>query len=314
MAHIGTRKFAAEQADTRLGRLAFQINRTMKCRDADSVHDLRVAIRRFSQALRVFKPYFRGKEVRKIRRELTEMMDVAGEVRNSDIALNMISKSRASDTTGVRPKFEKHRQDSERALVGLLKHWVDRKSSLKWRGTVASAGNTNSDALEDPPIATTAQQLLPGMAQDFFDHGKEAGRQKASPRELHQFRIALKKFRYTLELFTSVYGPPLNASLERIRRAQGLLGDINDCETVRSMLSQYKVANKSLSWLTKRRRRRIEKFQRYWTETFAAEGALRSWTALLSRPGVSMREPRKPSSRAGGLGPQTARRRPVAVA
>src|SRR5678815_1939319 len=98
MAHTETRKFAYDQAYRRLGRLAFQINQTVRSRDAEAVHDLRVAIRRFSQVLRVFKPCFRGKEVRKIRRELKQIMVLAGEVRNCDIALQLMSKSQRRDT------------------------------------------------------------------------------------------------------------------------------------------------------------------------------------------------------------------------
>jgi CHAD domain-containing protein len=309
MAHPETRKFAYDQAYRRLRRLAFQVNQTVRSRDAEAVHDLRVAIRRFSQVLRVFKPCFRGKEVRKIRRELKQIMDLAGEVRNYDIALRLTSKPQRRDTAGLRPTLEDHRRERDRALVAFLKHWVDRQSSLKWRGAVASAAAANSDASTKVPIEKTAPRLLPRMAQEFFERGNEAAGAKTSPRELHQFRIAAKKFRYTLELFTSVYGPALESSLERIRRVQGLLGDINDCDTVRSLLSQYKEADKVTSWLKKRQRRRIEEFKRHWTETFAG-GELRTLRALLSHPGGDIRATRKPAARAG-VASHTAGRRPA---
>ncbi len=178
---------------------------------------------------------------------------------------------------------------------------------------MASAATTNGEALSKAPIARTTQEMLPRMVQEFFECGNEAVKTKASSRQLHQFRIVSKKFRYTLELFTSVYGPPLNSFLERIKRVQGLLGEINDCDTVRRMLSQYKEADSVTSWLKKRQRRRIEEFQRYWTETLAADGDLRSWSTLLSRPAGSIRQARKPAARAG-VASQTAGRRPIAVA
>jgi len=313
MAQIETRKFASDQADRRLGRLAFQINQTVKSRDAEAVHDLRVALRRFSQVLRVFKPCFRGKEARKIRRELKQMMDLAGEVRNCDIALKLMAKSRRRDITGLPPKVQDLRREGERALIAFLRHWVDRKSSLKWRGVVASTTTTNGEAFARATIARTAQRMLPRMAQQFFKRGNEAAKTKASPHELHQFRISSKNFRYTLELFTSLYGPPLNSSLEKIRRGQRLLGDINDCETVRDMLSHYKATDELTLWLKKRQRRKIEQFQRCWTETLAADGEVRKWNALLRRPEGSLRETRKPPARAASVS-QTASRPPVAVA
>ena len=75
-----------------------------------------------------------------------------------------------------------------------------------------------------------------------------------------RFRIASKKSRYTLELFTSLYGPGMNTSLDKIRRAQALLGEIS--ETVRSLVSHWKSADGLMSWLRKRQRRKIDEFQR----------------------------------------------------
>ena len=88
IASVPTRRFTRDQVDRLLGRLAYQVSRAIKSHSAEAVHDLRVTIRRFAQALRVFKPCFHGKELRKIRRELKRIMVVGGEVRNHDIALD----------------------------------------------------------------------------------------------------------------------------------------------------------------------------------------------------------------------------------
>jgi len=313
MAPTETRKFAQEQAYKRLGRLAFQINQTVRSRSAEAVHDLRVATRRFAQVLHVFKPCFRGKEVRKIRRGLKQMMDLAGEVRNCDVALKLMSKHRRGEATGLRQTLENLRREEARVLAAFLKQWADRQSSLKWRGALANATTAKTDAAGKAPIARTAQRILPRMAQEFLELGNEAARTRISPRELHQFRIASKKFRYTLELFAPVYGPPLESSLEKIRRIQELLGDINDCDTVRNLLSQFKDVEKMTSWLKKRQRRRIEEFQRYWTDTFAGDDEMRRWRSLLSRPGGATRQARKPAGRAG-VTSQAAGRGSAAVA
>jgi CHAD domain-containing protein len=293
---IETRTFASEQADKRLGRLAFEIGRVAKSRNADAVHDLRVTLRRFSQALRVFKPCFRGKESRKIRRELKQIMTLAGEVRNCDIALKLLSKSKRGDDTDVRSKLQSRRRESERVLVATLKRWQARKSSRKWRSVLEIA------VVQTPQnfhLAKTAQQLLLRMAGDFFEFGNRAARAKASPAELHQFRIASKKFRYSLELFTPLYGPSLNPLLGKIKRTQGLLGDVNDCETVRAMISQYKDADGLTVWLRKRQRKRIAEFQKYWGEAFGVGAERRSWSDFLRHTTGKSREVRKPIARRG---------------
>ena len=75
-----TRQYAIEQIDRLLGQLAFQISRTLRSHDPPSVHALRVAIRRFSQALLVFAPCFPAKDIKKIRFRLGEIMAPAREV------------------------------------------------------------------------------------------------------------------------------------------------------------------------------------------------------------------------------------------
>ena len=103
---IETRKFAGQNAARLLRRLAFQMNLTKKAPDSDSVHDLRVSIRRFTQVLGVFKSCFPGKETRKIRRRVKKLMQLAGAVRNFDIALKLLSKSRTTEAASLRPKLE----------------------------------------------------------------------------------------------------------------------------------------------------------------------------------------------------------------
>jgi CHAD domain-containing protein len=53
------------------------------------------------------------------------------------------------------------------------------------------------------------------------------------------------------------------SALKKVGRAQELLGEINDCEMARGLLSQYKVANGVTSWLRRRQHRKIDEFQRY---------------------------------------------------
>jgi CHAD domain-containing protein len=310
IAGTATRRFAREQADRLLGRLAFQIGRAIKSRNAEAIHDLRVTIRRFVQALRAFKPCFQGKALRKIRRELKQIIDVAGEVRNHDIALKLLAKSTRAERTGLQSKIQSGRREAERSLITLLKRWLERKSSLKWRTALeAAAAGTQEDSYKRP-LAQTARQMLPGMAQDFFEQGDEAAGAKAVPRELHRFRITSKRFRYTLELFTPLYGASLNPKLEAIRRGQALLGDINDFETVRNMLAQYDGAEATTAWLKRRQRKRLLEFREYWEATFSKEER-RSWIDFLKHLPHEPRAQKKPASRTV---PESRRQSSTAVA
>jgi CHAD domain-containing protein len=313
IASVATRRFAREQADRLLGRLAFQISRAIKSHNSDAVHDLRVTIRRFAQALRAFKPCFHGKEMRKIRRELKGIMTVAGEVRNHDIALKLLAKSKRMQRTGIQSRIQSGRREAERSLITLLKRWLERKSSLKWRTALESAAAQAQDDFCKATIAQTARQMLPAMAKDFFKQGDEAASDKAIPREMHRFRLTSKRFRYTLELFAPLDGQALNSKLEAIRRGQALLGDINDFETVRDMICQYEGAETMIAWLKRRQRKRLLEFREYWNTTFGPKEERRNWVDFLGHLAPEPRTAKKPAGRST-TAPRIAARGSAAVA
>jgi CHAD domain-containing protein len=308
-----TRQFAGEQAARLLRHLAFQISRTLKSSSADAVHDVRVAIRRFTQTIAVCKPCFPGKDTRKIRRRLKKIMALAGEVRNCDVALKFIAKSRLADAVQLQSNLQRHRKAASRILVSELKRWKDRHMSLKWRAALEGALARNQDAFAGTAIEVTSRRTLRRMVKDFLEYGNEAASAKASPEDLHRFRIVAKKFRYTLELFEPLYGSSLNREVAKIKRAQTLLGDINDCVTVASMVAQYNGGNRLAARLRKRERKKTEEFRRYWTEDFQHGEQLRSWCNRLARPPARPRGIKKPVA-SSGLDPASSPRKSAAVA
>jgi CHAD domain-containing protein len=288
--------FAGEQGSKLLSQLAFEITRTLKSCDPERVHDLRVAIRRFNQLLRVLRPCFLGKEMRKIRRQLKTIMNSAGEVRNCHIALKLLSKAAGEVNLSLRIKNQ--RRQRERELLGLLRPWMDRKSSSKWRATLGPALANMDQMLAEERIESTAQRELPRMARDFFKKGKRAAGTKASIEELHNFRISAKKFRYTLELLACVYDAPIVCLQEPMKRTQTLLGDINDIATLQQMVSGHKGAHAVEQWLEKRQQRRMEEFRRYWKEQFGAPETATEWIERLSHPAAVSRTLKKPAESA----------------
>jgi len=294
---IETRKFANQNAARLLGRLVFQMNLAAKSHAADPVHDLRVSIRRFNQALAVFKTCFPGKETRKIRRRLKKLMVLAGTVRNCDIALKLLAKSRSVEAANLRRKLQTQRKDSGRILTGALKRRMDRKASLKWRTALESANANGNAAAGRAPIEETARRILPRMGQDFLERGNGASQPKASAEKMHAFRIAAKKFRYTLELFATLYGSGLDEWIESIKRLQTLLGDINDCVTVAQLLADHKSSGPITGWLKKRQRKKAEEFAACWQHEFGSRDGVKPRMQILSHPQGASETPKKPAAR-----------------
>ena len=132
-----------------------------------------------------------------------------------------------------------------------------------------------------------ARRALPRLAREFFALGRAAARPAASPPELHAFRLAAKRFRYTLELFLPLYGPRLAGRVEQVRKLQSLLGDRQDCVVLAERLKRHDGSaaelHATLQKLNADGRALEEKFRRYWQGTFDAPGEERAWMRYLSR-------------------------------
>ena len=229
------------------------------------MHDLRVAIRRLAQALAAFDSCFSTKEAKKIKRRLKKIMGLAGDVRDCDIALELLSKFKSAPAA-ILTSFRKRRKEAERELTGALKRWSQRRTYSKWRAVIESRvrGGIGQD-----PIGGTAVNALQPMLREFVSRGRRALSPKAPPEKIHRLRIEAKKLRYTLELFAPLRGPSLDGWLERMKALQNVLGVVSDCEMVREMIEHEGGDRRIESALRRRARRKIEEFRELWAESFS---------------------------------------------
>jgi len=128
--------YACTQAETLLERLAWQVRHTAKRCDPESVHDLRVAIRQLLNCLRVFKQVFPDQPRKKIRCQLQVIRDLAGEVRNRDVALEILVSVLSLPDAELSSQLAHERTRAKRELANALHHWTRRKLFGKWRETL----------------------------------------------------------------------------------------------------------------------------------------------------------------------------------
>jgi CHAD domain-containing protein len=127
------RRFALEQIAFLLERLAFEVEHTRAARDADAVHDLRVTIRRFGQSMRAFSQYVPRREVKTIRKQVRHIMDLTGEIRNRDIAVELLNKAELVEpVAGMRDD----RDLAMRILVSELDRWKTENEAVRWRAAL----------------------------------------------------------------------------------------------------------------------------------------------------------------------------------
>ena len=285
----GTR-FARQQANRLLTGLGHRIGRARRSATPAAVHDLRVAIRRFLQVLNTLEPAFPAQPRKKIRRKLKRLMEPAGQVRNCDVAAELIGKLDAQSARRLRRKIRTEREEAERRLTGALRGWAQPGWFEKWRTRLdlhARRGSSGSHHFE------SVEHMLKKLTEDFLKAGEKASDPDATARRIHGFRIAAKEFRYSLELLEPLRGARLAPWLDRVKAVQSILGDVNDCETVGRMAAQWGAGEALLKKIERRQRRKIEKFRREWAQMRTA-GVWPSVTP--AKPASSAAAPRRPAA------------------
>jgi CHAD domain-containing protein len=114
----GAAEFARLETEARMTRFFAELERATRTPDEEAVHDLRVSIRRFSQALRIFAPLLPGKAVKRIRGRMKVVMDAAAVVRDLDVGMQELAGLgvEAEDPVVVQMRAERRR--GELFLVG----------------------------------------------------------------------------------------------------------------------------------------------------------------------------------------------------
>ena len=127
------REYVHSQTAILLRRLAFQINRAARNGDAGAVHDLRVAIRRLSRCLRAFAQFDPGDGWKKMRRRLADLMDACGNVRDLDIAFELMGKAGLPPSSPVVRFLEGKRAKAVSHLLAELRRWKGSAVAREWK-------------------------------------------------------------------------------------------------------------------------------------------------------------------------------------
>lgn len=136
------------------------------------------------------------------------------------------------------------------------------------------------------PAPAEAARLLPALLRHFFDHGDRVVQPKTSEAKLHEFRLAAKRIRYTLELFEPLYGAPIRSPIEGIRKVQQVLGQLNDCQASLELLAELDTPADP-AWLEAialRRDRKRGEFAKLWLSEFSAPALREGWLMVLEDP------------------------------
>jgi CHAD domain-containing protein len=227
---------------TRFGEMYDLRGEALGHEDAKGVHDMRVASRRLRSALRDFGGFYERKGLP--RRRLREVAGALGEVRDQDVAVDALRKLQpeAGDAAaeGIEHLINERRELRERGRVrlgpvlaegplGELQQkffaWLERLGGgHEKRGARRAPGTAHGKSFRQAGVEVIESRLAELL---------ELGDSVYHPFDLdplHEMRIAAKRLRYALELFSPCWGGALKPIAHEVSELQGALGDLRDCD------------------------------------------------------------------------------------
>ena len=209
--------------------------------DPEAIHDLRVATRRLQEVLDLFEPVLPKEERRRARRRARRIRHDFAEVRDADVLHGLVRGLRADAPAGekaaIAPVERRLRQRADRLRLAL---------SGGDQGPPRVAGiRKRLDALLDhlekhpAPAVEVARAARVGLARRAREL-ERARRNAASGRPIpaHRLRIAVKRWRYALEILDASSLGPFTAAIETARRVQEKLGALHDLDVLIALVGR----------------------------------------------------------------------------
>jgi CHAD domain-containing protein len=228
----------------RVERLLGCVPEARRGEDPEGLHDLRVATRRLGAALRIFGDCFDGEAFRRLDRDARRVRRRSGALRDLDVLIGFLREERARlqglDRLAMRYVLALQEADQARRREELLETlaWLEvrdlRQEARRATETVAGDARPQSLRQAAPPALIERYQ---GVIQ-YVPYVE----QPEAEAELHAMRIAVKRLRYAMEMFSPGYVDRLEKPLTTARRLQEALGELHDSDVRRALLADLAAA------------------------------------------------------------------------
>jgi triphosphatase len=215
--------------------------RIRAARDSEAVHQGRVALRRFSAALRLFSSLTAGEGANALKKDLRPLKDLMRTARELDVRLGelaaLAAKDKALPTAPVAKLLKARREKAYDALVAALDAPATEWLLLRLVGWI-EAGDWTEDAARAKeraaPIGSFVQRRFNTLVEKFRHRCR--GLERAGKEERHRTRIQAKNLRYGIEFLDHLVRAAPRKGLRKRQRAfvgalkhlQSFLGEEND--------------------------------------------------------------------------------------
>lgn len=208
---------------------------------ADNIHDLRVAARRFREALDVSEELLGADGSDKIARQARKLTRWPGQVRNLDVTDTILSRVIAENPQS--PAAELATQCKKQLLIqrrSARKSIASKIRDFDGQSLEAKIGKLIQKWSQHPPALLSRaiiETVLKRRLRTAFALKRKALQPKNAEAQ-HRLRIAIKKLRYALEILLFAFGKNAQPFLEQLQSLQDLLGEIHDLDVLSQAIQQ----------------------------------------------------------------------------
>lgn len=236
------RKIAAVQ----LGRLRAADPGTRAGRDAESLHEARVAVRRLRAATRTFAAGFPTRLRDTLAAELRWLGQELGAVRDLDVQLANLVWHREHLARDVRrhvDPFLLHLESERTVRRASLVETLDSRRYFRLLGALERFAASppprrpRGDAAQ--PLPKVARRAVRRAMRKVMERGDAVG-EVPEAEDLHALRIRGKRLRYLLEALKPVAGAPGKKLIKQLVQLQDVLGRFNDAIVAATFVRAYR--------------------------------------------------------------------------
>ena len=214
-------------------------DKALKTFDPEDIHDLRVSSRRLREGLALFAPCYSAGNIASLVRQMKQVTRLLGEIRNADEAILFFTElaeeldaDHRNDAEMIAASFQKGRKKELKRLRAGLKETAAAALIDLFRRVVNSP--LLFDRQEDDvdlliPLSQFAGEALDARLAAVLRLLPEA-RQAGEIEAQHLLRIAVKHFRYRMEILSFLFGAVYEELHGVLKAYQDLLGKMHDLD------------------------------------------------------------------------------------
>jgi CHAD domain-containing protein len=232
------RDFALFRLNGNLDSIHAEINGVVENTDIEFIHRIRIAIRRYRNNLRIFR-YFSDQNfynfLEQKYQETAEFSTLLGFARDLDIQYYLIDVCLDLPITPVKDEILNEVKDKRTVIQNQLAEYINSPAYslfLEHGDQIQTVFSNITTFAGAEAILNAAKSSLAFSLSVLYPITPNTNGE-----EVHRFRKAIRRVRYTLESIQPVVAFPIDNEIEISHKIQDLLGDMHDLDMVNASIT-----------------------------------------------------------------------------